>query len=79
MWIDLVFGQGEQIHEDSEYLAQEPTWEISFEVNNEEIIKQGLILENSNKDYDEAILYYCEHNPTFNNRLEILEKMIINY
>lgn len=74
LWIDLAFGQGEQLHEDTEYLAQEPTWEISFKVDNEEMIKQGLVLDNPNEVYEDAIFYYCEHNPTFKNRLEILER-----
>ena len=74
LWIDLSFDKGEQLHEDTEFLDQEPTWEISFKVDNEENLQKGCILKNDNVDDEDAIFYYCEHYPTYNNILEILDR-----
>ena len=75
LWINLTFSQGMQLHEDTEYLAEEPTWELSFEIDDETILKKGSVLENANESDEDAYLYYCEHNPTYKNRLEILDSI----
>ena len=74
LWIDMAFKQGTQLHEDTEFLEQEPTWEVSFKVDSEEMLQKGMIVENSNENDEDAIFYYCEHNPTYKNRLEILDR-----
>ena len=75
LWIDLAFAQGSQLHEDTEYLAEEPTWELSFKIDDETILKKGTVLENANESDEGAYLYYCEHNPTYKNRLKILDRI----
>ena len=75
LWIDLAFAQETQLHEDTEFLAQEPTWELSFKIDNETILQKGSVLENANEADEDALLYYCEHNPTYKNRLEILDRV----
>lgn len=74
--IDMRFSRGTQLHEDTKYLAEEPSWWIYFSnITDDSILKKGLVLENSNESEDDAFLYYCEHNPTYHNRLEILDRI----
>lgn len=75
LWIDLTFAQGVQLYEDTEYLAEEPTWELSFKIDDETILKKGLVLENINESDEDAYFYYCEHNPTYKNKLKILDSV----
>ena len=75
LWIDLAFGKGTLLHEDTEYLDEEPTWELSFKIDGEDNIKKDVIFENKNSIDEDAILYYCEHNPTYNNKLEVYDKV----
>ena len=39
LWIDLAFGKGTLLHEDTEYLEEEPTWELSFKIDGEDELK----------------------------------------
>lgn len=74
MWINMSFSEGIDLHKDTEFLAQEPTWELSFKINSENEIKSGVIFENANESDEDAVFYYCEHTPTYKNRIEIVER-----
>ncbi len=74
--VEMYFDEGTDLHEDTEYLAQEPSWELYFNVPGmkEEDVSKGLILEEKDNREDETHFYYCEHLTTENNRLEVLNR-----
>lgn len=76
LWLEMNFGEGNDLHEDTKTLEAEPSWEVSFSnlTLTKEDLKPGLVMGNKNEEQDsEAILYYCEHQPTIDNWMEILE------
>ena len=72
--VEMWFEEGLNLHEDTDYLAQEPGWELYFDVPSitDEMLKPGMILGDTENIEDETHFYYCEHLPTYNNKLEIL-------
>ena len=72
--VEMNFTAGENLHEDTEYLEQEPSWELCFTLENEKLLVPGLVLENKDNEENETNFYYCEHNLTYDNRLEILDR-----
>jgi hypothetical protein len=72
--LEMSFGEGSSLHEDTEELAESPLWELYFNVPamDEQDVKPGMILEEKDNREDETHFYYCEHQPTANNRLEVL-------
>ena len=72
--IEMNFGPGTNLHEDTAYLEEEPGWNLYFDTTNvtNESVKSGLILNEANED--ETYIYYCECMSTFENHLEILER-----
>lgn len=77
LWLEVKCGAGEKLSEDTKSLAAEPNLDISFDalhLKNEEI-KAGLVMENENEeDESTALMYYCDHQPTRKNRMEVLER-----
>ena len=73
--LEMEFSEGEELHEDTENLEAEPSWEISFSSLKltEEDLKAGFKMELENEDDEDSLFYYCEHQPTFENKMEILE------
>lgn len=74
--LELTFGIGNGLHEDTVKLKAEPSWEINFysvEIPVSSLLP-GFCLEqpNQRKDVD-GNLYYTEHQPTTDNRMEIVE------
>ena len=74
LWIDMEFAEGHDLHEDTEYLAQEPVWELRFDAADDNILQKGCILTNENDEEEDGNFYYCEHIPTFHNVLEVLDR-----
>ncbi len=74
--VEMWFQEGRNLHEDTEELAQEPGWELYFTIPSmdEEEVQSGMVLEEKNNIADETHFYYCEHLPTLNNRLEVLDR-----
>ena len=76
LWLEVDCTIGSKLHDDTKSLNANPNWEVSFSnitLTKKDLIK-GLHMENANDDQDsEAILYYCEHQPTIDNKMEILE------
>lgn len=74
--LEMQFEAGIELHEDTETLGAEPSWEISFPALKlaEEDLQVGFMMEMDNDDEEEeANFYYCEHQPTLKNKMEILE------
>lgn len=74
--LEMEFGAGEELHEDTENLGAEPSWEISFPALKlkQKDLQAGYTMEMANEDEDvEANFYYCEHQPTVENKVEVLE------
>lgn len=66
---------GNHLHEDTAYIAAEPSWEVSFCAARIPIhrLQPGFCLEQPNVDKDvDGNLYYMEHQPTTDNEMEIL-------
>ncbi|MBR4462692.1 MAG: hypothetical protein IKS51_08950 [Erysipelotrichaceae bacterium] len=72
--IEMSFEEGTDLHEDTAYLEQEPSWELSFPLSDEAMLQVGAIFENKDNEDNGANFYYCEHNLTYDNRLEILDR-----
>lgn len=72
--VEMDFGPGTNLHEDTADLDEEPNWNLYFDTTNiiNESVKSGLILNEANED--ETYLYYGECISTFKNYLEILER-----
>ncbi len=74
--LEMEFGEGVELHEDTENLGAEPSWEISFPALSvtETDLQVGFTMEMDNEDEEEeANFYYCEHQPTYENKVEVLE------
>ncbi len=71
--VEMDFGEGTCLHEDTEYLAQEPLWELYFDMPSPEVEVGTIFTDEQNRE-DETHLYYCEHYPTEKNRVEVLER-----
>ena len=73
--VEMWFAEGTNLHEDTEYLEEEPGWELYFNLpeENEDCVKTGMVLTDTENREEETHFYYCEHLPTVNNRLEILD------
>lgn len=72
--VEMNFGLGTNLHEDTADLDEEPSWSLYFDtacITNESV-KSELILNEANED--ETYIYYGECTPTFKNYLEILER-----
>ncbi len=74
--LEMEFGEGDELHEDTAELQAEPSWEISFPALQLKVedLQEGLVLEMANEEEEEeANFYYSEHQPTYDNRVEVLE------
>lgn len=74
--LEMAFATGEELHEDTKELEAEPSWEISFPALKlrKKDLQTGFIMDFANEDEDEeANFYYCEHQPTIDNKVEVLE------
>lgn len=75
--LGMRFARGNHLHEDTRSLRAEPFWEINFykikiSMN---ILQIGFDLEQPNEANEvDATFYYLEHQPTRNNRMEILAR-----
>ena len=74
--VEIGFKEGTNLQEDTEYLAQKPLWELYFNIppTDEAEVKPGMLLEEKDNCEDETHFYYCEHFPTLNPRLEVLDR-----
>lgn len=75
LYLEMNFEKGRVMHEDTQFLDEEPFWELIFySAQMPEIILQaGLCMEQLNERHDvDANLYYGEHQPTLDNKMEIL-------
>ena len=70
--VEMNFGEGTGLHEDTEYLAQEPLWELYFDMPSPEVEVGTVFTDEQNRE-DETHFYYFEHYPTEKNRVEILD------
>lgn len=73
--LEVQFGMGNGLHEDTTYLEAEPSWEINFYSVKIDIhmLQPGFCLEQPNEEEDvDGILYYMEHQPTTGNKMEII-------
>lgn len=74
--LEMSFGIGEGLHEDTFNLNAKPFWNISFPALNikNTDLQTGFVMSMDNEDEDEdAYFYYCEHQPTVENKVEVLE------
>jgi hypothetical protein len=79
LWLDIEVGVGIALHEDTEYIKAKPHWELTYKDENldENNLQVGFKAEIPS-GYDEEVddnvtnFYYCEHEPTDNNTIEIL-------
>lgn len=78
LWLEIEAGAGIQLSEDTEELEAQPLWELTVRIKDlkpsdltigfEACIKDGY-----DDDLDDTVtnFYYCEHEPTDNNKIEI--------
>lgn len=83
-YLDMKFERGRVLHEDTHdeehpSMDAEPFWELSFSNVHSPAIaptivpQVGLCMEQPNKEHDVyGNLYYWEHQPTLDNKMEIL-------
>jgi len=72
--LEMTFAAGEELHEDTIGLDAMPSWEVSFpalELTKKDL-QIGFAMNIDNED-EEANFYYCEHQPTTENKVEVLE------
>ncbi len=73
--LEMDFGEGVDLHEDTKTLKAEPSWEVSFpalKLSRWKLLPGFTMkLENEEED-EEAIFYYCEHQPTICNKVKVL-------
>lgn len=78
--LDISMEAGENLSEDTAGLNASPSWEVnysgSFDKND---IRQGFkahFLDSLDEAYEEELtnFYYCEHEPSWNNTIEVLDK-----
>lgn len=78
--LDMKFDQGRVLHDDTHdeehpFMDAKPSWKLIFQSAQMPTIvpEVGLCLELPNEEHEvEANLYYWEHQPTLDNKLEIL-------
>lgn len=79
LWLEIYADSGIVLHEDTEYLGAKPHWELTYRAENLNIndLTTGFKVEVP-YGYDEELndsltnFYYCEHEPSDNNIIEIL-------
>lgn len=74
--LEMGFAEGVELHEDTKKLNANPSWDISFPALKlkKKDLQAGFIMEFVNEDEDEeANFYYSEHQPTIENKVEVLE------
>lgn len=74
--VEMQFAEGTNLHEDTAELDEMPGWELYFNIPpmTEEDIRPGMSLEDKDCREDETHFYYCEHLPTANSHLEVLDR-----
>lgn len=74
--VEMCFEEGRNLHEDTRELGESPCWELYFNIPpmDEEDVKPGMVLEEKDNKEDETHFYYCEHLPTSDNHLEVLDR-----
>lgn len=73
--LGMQFAKGSRLHEDTQPLQAEPCWEINFYKDkiSLDILQTGFYLEQPNQEEEvDGSFYYMEHQPTMDNRMEIL-------
>ena len=74
--LEIDFGMGDGLHEDTAYLEAEPSWEVNFYSLKipADSLEPGFCLEQPNQEEDvDGNLYYMEHQPTMDNKMEVIE------
>ena len=74
--LEIDFGRGDGLHEDTAYLEAEPSWEVNFYSLKipADSLEPGFCLEQPNQEEDvDGNLYYMEHQPTMDNKMEVIE------
>ena len=79
LWLEIYAGPGITLSEDTKSLSGQPSWELTYKADNLDVssLKAGFRAEIPS-GYDESIedyitnFYYCEHEPTNNNIIEII-------
>lgn len=81
LWLEIRLGKGTQLHEDTELLAAKPHWELTYRKNGLEadLLQNGFVAEilqsyNEQADDYDTNFYYCEHEGTDDNRIEVLDR-----
>lgn len=75
LYLEMNFEKGRVMHEDTRFLDEEPFWNLVFySFQMPDIVPQaGLCMEQPNERQDVyGNLYYGEHQPTMDNKMEIL-------
>jgi hypothetical protein len=79
LWLEIEAGRGTQLHDDTNDLDAEPHWELTFV--SDSLRPDSLVAgftaeiplgEEGEGDDSTALLYYCEHEPTDKNSIEVL-------
>ncbi len=74
--LEMTFGAGDELHEDTKVLEAKPFWKISFPALtlNKKDFQTGFVINMDNEDEDaDALFYYCEHQPTIENKVKVLD------
>jgi hypothetical protein len=81
IWLEIETGVGIQLSNDTKELGAEPSWELTIRLKNLqpsdlEIGFKTHIENGCDEDSGDSAtnFYYCEHQPTDNNKIEILDK-----
>ncbi len=81
IWLKIETDLGIQLSDDTKELAATPDWELTIRAKNLSLndLKIGLraaIKQGYDDDLEESLtnFYYCEHEQTDNNKIEILDK-----
>lgn len=81
LWLEINAGPGTQLSDDTKSLNGQPHWELTVRAEKLDLaaLKSGFkaeILFGYDEKRGESLtnFYYCEHDPSDNNQLEILEK-----
>ena len=83
LWLDIQADYGQQLSEDTQTLNGQPHWELTIPLNNSSKVDNlnGRLKTEIKDGYDEEIgdyvtnFYYCEHEKTENNQIEIIERI----
>ncbi|MBE7649170.1 hypothetical protein G1K66_12590 [Tenacibaculum finnmarkense] len=81
LWLEIKADYGQQLSEDTKYLEKQPHWELTIKIENLKLtdfvsgfkteIESGF--DEESEDYL-TNFYYCEHEPSDNNSIEIVER-----